>query len=84
VGAAQVIRKAGLKVGEDISVIGFDDQRIASLYEPALTTVHVPTADLGHEAVTQLVKAISGRMPARDIVLPTRLVIRDTTGPVRA
>ncbi|MBU3077905.1 LacI family DNA-binding transcriptional regulator [Sphingomonas quercus] len=83
VGAVQVIRKAGLTVGDDISVIGFDDQRIANLYEPSLTTVHVPTADLGHEAVMQLVEAMAGRPAARDIVLTTRLVIRDTTGPAR-
>ncbi len=51
VGAVQVLKKAGLRVGVDVSVIGFDDQRIASLYAPALTTIRVPTAELGYEGV---------------------------------
>jgi len=84
IGAIEAISRAGLHVGRDISVVGFDDQRIASLYIPALTTVHVPMVELGHRAVMELANVINGRAAAQEILLPTRLVVRETTGPAPA
>ena len=81
VGAMQAIKREGLGIGTDISVIGFDDQRIASLYEPKLTTIHVPMADLGYEAVMLLRRVIQRDDDCHDITLGTRLVERATTGP---
>ena len=81
VGALQAAKQAGLRVGVDLSVIGFDDQPIARLYEPALTTVHVPTAQLGYRAMQQLARVMAGQAAERETVLPTHVIARHTTGP---
>jgi LacI family repressor for deo operon, udp, cdd, tsx, nupC, and nupG len=81
IGAIQAIKKAGLKVGVDISVIGFDDQRIATLYEPPLTTIKVPTEEIGYRSMLLLQKILGGRASHEDSVLATSLVVRSTTGP---
>jgi len=83
IGAIRAMKRVGLQVGRDISIIGFDDQRIASLYEPPLTTMRVPTEELGYRALLLLVDALRGDDSATEIVLPTSLVIRATTGPPR-
>jgi LacI family repressor for deo operon, udp, cdd, tsx, nupC, and nupG len=80
IGAIRTIKRVGLQVGRDISVIGFDDQRIASLYEPPLTTIKVPTEELGYRSILALVDLLRGKAGESDLVLPTSLVIRSTTG----
>jgi LacI family repressor for deo operon, udp, cdd, tsx, nupC, and nupG len=80
VGAMQAIKRAGLTVGADVSVVGFDDQRIATLYQPRLTTVHVPMAELGYRAVELLCKVIRQEDDCADITLETSLVVRGSTG----
>jgi LacI family repressor for deo operon, udp, cdd, tsx, nupC, and nupG len=80
IGVIRTLKRVGLQVGRDISVIGFDDQRIANLYEPALTTVKVPTEELGYQSTLQLVQLLKGAGSQQDIVLPTSLIIRSTTG----
>lgn len=80
IGALQAAKSAGLAIGRDLSVIGFDDQRLASLYEPQLTSVHVPTAELGKLAMEQLLGVIAGTSLVQEIVLPTHVVERSTTG----
>ena len=81
VGAIQTIKRAGLTVGKDISVIGYDDQRIASLYDPPLTTIRVPTEELGYQSMLKLNAVLKDEVIIRDVVLPTTLVVRSTTGP---
>jgi LacI family repressor for deo operon, udp, cdd, tsx, nupC, and nupG len=82
IGVIRTLKRVGLKAGEHVSVIGFDDQRIATLYEPALTTVRVPTEELGYQSALLLVRQLAGAENQEDLVLPTTLVIRDTTGRV--
>ena len=85
VGVLQGLKRAGVAIGTEISVIGFDDQRMANIYRPSLTTMHVPMAELGYRAMRLLHEVIVGEAsPMRDIVLPTELIVRETTGPVRA
>lgn len=81
IGAIQAIKQAGLRVGRDISVIGFDDQRIATLYEPPLTTIKVPTEEIGYRSMLLLQKILEGGASYTDAVLATSLVVRATTGP---
>ena len=73
---------ADLKVPADVSVAGFDDVPAASAVTPPLTTVRQPLEDIGTRAVAELVSLIGGAPggPSR-IELPTRLVVRDSTGP---
>jgi LacI family repressor for deo operon, udp, cdd, tsx, nupC, and nupG len=79
VGALQVVKRAGLRIGSDISIVGFDDQRMASLYEPQLTTIHVPMEELGYQAMMLLHRVIARRGEIENIELPTRLIVRETT-----
>lgn len=81
IGALRAAKLAGLSVPGDVSIIGFDDQRIAGLYDPALTTVQVPTAEIGYRAMLLLERLLRNEATDRDIVLPTRIVERATTGP---
>lgn len=82
IGALQAIRQHGLRVPEDISVVGFDDTYEASIMYPALTTVRQPLAEMGRMAVAQLVRLLQNqRIEALHVELATRLVVRDTTGP---
>lgn len=84
IGAVRAVKAAGLGVPEDISVIGFDDQRIAALYDPPLTTVHIPTAEIGYRAMLMLERVLGDSLIDRDIVLPTRIEVRATTAPPAA
>jgi DNA-binding LacI/PurR family transcriptional regulator len=85
-GAIQAIEDKGLTVPGDISVIGFDDNPIARTMRPALTTVKQDVEAKGREAVRALTTAIEraktkpgGR--AKHILLPTDLVVRESTAP---
>ena len=78
-GAVRAIKDAGLRIPEDISVVGFDDIPSAESLEPALTTVRQPIEALGELAVEQLIDRLEG--PSEDpviprIILPTELVVR--------
>ena len=81
VGAIDVLREAGIRVPQDIAVIGFDNRIEAKAEVPMLTTVNFPMVDLGFEAVELLIKCIEGEA-SRDVILqiPTRLVIRESCG----
>ncbi len=79
IGAIRALKSAGLEVPEDVSVVGFDDQEIAELFDPPLTTVHIPRFDIGYQAMMMLSDAISPQRGARSTVLPTRLIIRSTS-----
>lgn len=77
-----VLMENGLKVPEDISVIGFDDDPVC-LYGPvALTTIRQPLKEMAQNAVKELyLKMQDPNRTANRIVLPTELVIRDSTRP---
>lgn len=75
----QVIREAGLRVPDEIAIVGFDDLPEAVLSNPPLTTVRQPMEQLGVEAANLLL-AILGNpaLPPRRIVLPVEMVIRNS------
>ena len=80
IGAIQALKARGLKVPQDISVIGFDDIRFSRYMDPPLTTVAQPKDELGREAMNLLIELLRGiDMPARKRILPTQLVIRGST-----
>jgi DNA-binding LacI/PurR family transcriptional regulator len=84
-GAMQEFRAAGLKIPQDISIIGFDDIAFASLTDPPLTTVCLPRSELGRRAVEALMTTIEH--PDRqgvEIHIPTYLILRGSTAPARA
>jgi LacI family transcriptional regulator len=80
VGALQALREAGLRVPQDMSVVGYDDIPLAAEVTPALTTVHLPLEQMGREAV-RLAAALRGESdgPTGTRHLGTHVVLRDST-----
>ncbi len=85
--AMVVIRTAsqmGVRVPDELSVTGFDDVAVAALYNPPLTTVSQAFEEMGALAVQHLLRGQSqGESPYREELLPTQLVVRDSTAPPR-
>jgi len=79
-GAMMALREAGLRIPEDVAVVGFDDTLLASHLVPPLTTVHAPIEQAGRLAVQQLVQLIQGEATEAVTLLPTELVIRQSCG----
>ncbi|MCC3293482.1 LacI family transcriptional regulator [Arthrobacter sp. zg-Y411] len=77
-GAYSVIRERGLRIPEDIAVVGFDDDYYATSLTPALTTIHHPISLLGEKMAEVLVDLIEGRPAERITRLPTSLVERES------
>ncbi|MCC6579554.1 MAG: LacI family DNA-binding transcriptional regulator [Phycisphaeraceae bacterium] len=82
----QVIMQMGLHVPRDVSVTGFGDLTLSKLACPALTTVTQPAAELARSGVELLMEQILAKqaMPCRQIMIPTRLTVRNSTGPAPA
>lgn len=80
VGVYTALRAAHLRIPEDVAVVGFDDQGLAQVLQPPLTTVHVPIEQVGTEAARQLMRLISSRAAEPLTLLPTTLVIRASCG----
>lgn len=81
-GALQAARHLGLRVPDDLSVVGFDDLPLTRFTDPPLTTVHQPVRRKGEEAARMLLAALGrSSAPAEHRVLETRLVVRRSTAP---
>jgi LacI family transcriptional regulator len=81
IGALRALREVGLRVPEDVAIVGFDDMPEAARTDPALTTARQPTLHMGLVAVETLVEII--RYPAaqtRNVILPIELIIRKSCG----
>ena len=81
VGAICAILAAGLRVPQDISVMGYDDQRLGRIYSPPLSTVYIPTIDLGYQAMVKLRRIMANEEYEHDLLLPTHVIQRGTTAP---
>jgi LacI family transcriptional regulator len=82
VGAMRTLAKAGIRVPEDMSVVGHDGIPMGAFTSPALTTVAHHTAELGRLAVAMLCDLLDGRSPDQvERLLPTELVVRESSGP---
>ncbi len=68
----------GISVPDDISIVGFDDNMLAQLHRPALTTVHQDVKLKGVTAADTLLKQLAGKKTPNQIKLPAHLVIRNT------
>lgn len=86
IGAIGALQRAGRRVPEDISVIGFDDIPLSAAIFPALTTIAQPIGEMGAVGVRLLLDRIArgharGHAPYQRVRLATRLVVRESTGP---
>lgn len=78
-GAINCVIDNGLKVPEDISVVGFNDIKLASIYRPKLTTIRQPIYDIGAVAIRVIIKKIKGEEIKESIFkLPHQLIERDS------
>lgn len=79
-----VIYKLGLKCPDDVGVIGFNNLDISAHTIPPLTTIDIPTKDIGKLAAKKLLELLQNSdIPITRIVVPTSLVIRDSTRSIR-
>jgi DNA-binding LacI/PurR family transcriptional regulator len=99
IGVIQALTEAGRKVPDDLSVVGFDDTRVAQLFSPSLTTIRVPLREIGAKATSILIEQmnddhlISKSVPENNgegdmpnfppCIMETPLIVRDSTGPAR-
>ncbi len=82
VGAISAAVALGLRVPQDVSVVGFDDVPLASFANPPLTTIHQPSHEMGALAAEILLDRLQNReLPPRRKLLETRLVVRQSTAP---
>jgi DNA-binding LacI/PurR family transcriptional regulator len=81
IGAIRAFQEAGLRVPEDISVMGFDDIPAAAFHFPRLTTVRQPLVRMGQVAAESLVARIEGKQDyPTEIAIEPELVVRESTG----
>lgn len=81
-GAQQAIRQRGLRIPEDIALVGFDDIPLAEFVDPPLTTVRIPAAGLGWGAADLLIRLIVADEEVRSpqVILETELIVRESCG----
>lgn len=76
-GAIRALRREGLRVPEDVSVVGYDDMLLSRLSTPALTTVRQDTQRAGKLLVSSVLDSATGDLPT---FLPTELIVRESCG----
>lgn len=84
-GVYESVRELGLRIPEDVSIVGFDNETAAADMFPPLTTVHQPVGEMGEEAARILLDAITNaKLPAGQKVLEVSLIVRESTAPPSA
>ena len=80
-GALQRLHERGVHVPDDVSVAGFDDISVAALTAPSLSTVRLPLREMGRRGYDHAVRLLAGEVVAPQL-LPTSVVLRDSTAPL--
>lgn len=78
-GALFACADLGISVPDDVSITGFDDLPLTAQLRPALTTIHVPSREMGRRAAEYLLEKLAGRPVSHATALAAELVVRDTT-----
>jgi LacI family transcriptional regulator len=82
IGAMQTARARGVRVPDELSIVGFDDLEEAGIVTPALTTIRQPLAEMGRIAVSLLLRLLDNQpLEALHVELATRLIVRESTAP---
>ena len=82
--AIKVLTTAGISVPDDISIVGFGELNMASMYNPGLSTVYMHRSPVGTAAAEMLLKLMNEPdKPVEPVVFNSRLLVRESTGPVR-
>ncbi|MBL0888700.1 LacI family DNA-binding transcriptional regulator [Myceligenerans indicum] len=83
IGLMRALADRGVRVPQDVSVIGFDDQPLVAMWQPSLTTVDQDFEDLGERAFGLLERLVDGDESATSSVVVPQLVVRESTAPPR-
>jgi LacI family repressor for deo operon, udp, cdd, tsx, nupC, and nupG len=83
VGAMAEAKRMGLRIPQDISVVGFDDIAFAAYLDPPLTTVAQRKYEMGQMAIGMLLDILAGADAVSDITLQGKLVVRGSSGKPR-
>lgn len=78
--AMQALQTRGIRVPEDIAVVGFDEQKETGVVTPPLTTAQLREHELGQRAVELLLDVLEGKEVPEEVILPTKLVVRQSCG----
>jgi DNA-binding LacI/PurR family transcriptional regulator len=82
-GVYRALHERGIRVPEEMSVVGFDNLPFTEIMNPPLTTVHAPRLELGRTAATMLLRLINGeQLEMPRVVLPTHLIVRQSCRPL--
>jgi LacI family transcriptional regulator len=84
IGCIRALHDGGLRVPQDVSVIGFDDIQSANYYVPSLTTIRQPLQAMGELAATTLLKKIARERQPETLRVDPELIVRESTGPAPA
>lgn len=77
-GAYTVLKEAGLRIPEDVAVVGYDDDRYAATVSPTLTTVNQAPVEMGAKMAEIVVRLIDGEDVETATIMPTKLVVRES------
>lgn len=84
IGAISAAKDIGLKVPQDVAIVGFDDLEMAMIIEPKLTTVHQPRYEIGRKAMELLLILIKEeKMKVKKFIMEYELIIRESSGQKR-
>jgi LacI family transcriptional regulator len=89
IGAIRALQEAGLRVPEDVSVLGFDDVYAAEFHNPALTTIRQPLFEMGNLAAQTLLERVAKNQKKNEAKIPEtltvepKLIVRRSTAPVK-
>jgi LacI family transcriptional regulator len=84
-GAMAAIREQGLKIPEDVALVGFDDVPVSRYLDPSLTTVHLPIVELAKNACEMLIGLVRDEVPEiPQVLLGAKLYVRKSCGAVQA
>jgi LacI family transcriptional regulator len=81
IGAMKTLKKSGIKIPEEIAIVGFTESKMAVIIEPNLTSVEQPTYEMGKSAAGLLLEQMitGNEIPKRTIVLEAKLNIRESS-----
>ncbi|WP_042163309.1 LacI family DNA-binding transcriptional regulator [Paenibacillus gorillae] len=80
IGAIHALKEAGVRVPEDVAVVGFDDIEISEFMSPPLTTIRIQAEMMGRTAVKLLMEQMNGREIPLQVTLPAKLIVRSSCG----
>jgi len=83
IGAIRALRESGLRVPEDVSVIGFDDVNSAAYQNPSLTTIRQPLKKMAEIAAQILLDRLSGKNVPKRVLIKPELIVRESTAPAK-